>query len=88
MTDIFAYLGGVFLMISFLPQIVKSAQTRSMGDFSWGLLVATAASALSYEVYAVQLGLFPVIIMNGVFLVTVFWAMAMKWRYDGVASAG
>ena len=83
MADIFAYLGGVFLMISFLPQIVKSTRTRSMGDFSWGLLAATAASALSYEVYAIQLGLWPIIIMNGVFLVTVVCAMVMKWRYDG-----
>nr|WP_321249019.1 PQ-loop domain-containing transporter [uncultured Ruegeria sp.] len=84
MADLFGYFGGLFLMISFFPQIVKSARSKSMRDISWGLLTATIASALSYEIYAIMLNLTPVIIMNGVFLVSVAIAMAMKWRFDGI----
>ncbi len=83
MADLFGYLGGMFLMISFLPQIIKSARSRSMQDISWGLLAATLASALSYQAYAILLNLIPVVIMNGVFLVSVAVAAMMKWRFDG-----
>ena len=82
MTEFFGYAGGAFLMISFLPQLIKSARTRSMQDLSWGMLLATFASAVSYEIYAYLLGLTPVVIMNGIFLLSLATAMTMKWRFD------
>ena len=82
LVDFLGYAAGAFLMFSFVPQIVKSAGTRSMRDFSWGMLSATAASAICYELYALSLSLTPVLIMNGIFLVSVLLAMGMKWRFD------
>ena len=82
MIDFLGYAAGIFLMVSFLPQIIKSARTRSMRDFSWGMLAATATSALFYELYAVSLSLTPVIIMNGTFLLSISVAMAMKWQFE------
>ena len=80
--DFFGYAAGTFLMISFLPQIIKSARRRSMVDFSWGMLWATAASAFFYELYALSLSLTPVLVMNGTFLLSVVVAMLMKWRFE------
>lgn len=79
--DLLGYAGGVFLMVSFLPQIVKSMRTRSMEDLSWGMLLASAASGFFYELYAFFLGLTPVVIMNGVFLASVLIAIGMKYRF-------
>ena len=87
MIDMLGYAGGVFLMISFLPQIIKSMRTRSMGDLSWGMLFASAASGFFYELYAVLLGLTPVVIMNGVFLVSVLIAIVMKYQFSREISA-
>ena len=80
--DFFGYAAGIFLMISFLPQIIKSARRRSMADFSWAFLWATAASALFYELYALSLSLTPVLVMNGIFLLSVIVAMLMKWQFE------
>ncbi len=82
MVDLLGYAGGVFLMISFLPQIIKSIQTESMGDLSWGMLGASAASGFFYEIYAFLLGLTPVVIMNGIFVASVLTAMLMKANFD------
>ena len=80
--DFLGYAAGSFLMISFLPQIIKSARTRSMIDFSWLMLAATAMSALFYQLYAISLSLTPVILMNGAFLLSVIFAMIMKWWFE------
>lgn len=82
MVDLLGYAAGVFLMMSFLPQIIKAARTRSLLDFSWGMLAATATSALFYELYALALGLTPVIFMNGTFFLSVLVVMVMKWRFE------
>lgn len=82
MIEIFAYIGGIAAMLSFLPQVHMSWQTRSTSDISWLMLFITLVSAGGYEVYALGLGLVPVIIMNAVFLATVLLLMAMKWKFD------
>ncbi|SLN20019.1 PQ loop repeat protein [Falsiruegeria litorea R37] len=82
MVDLLGYLGGVFLMISFLPQIFKSMRTRSMTDLSWGTLAASGLSGAFYEAYAFFLGLTPVLIMNGVFVASIICAMVMKYQFD------
>lgn len=53
-----------------------------MVDFSWGMLFATATSALFYQIYAISLSLTPVLFMNGTFFLSVLFAMIMKWRFE------
>lgn len=69
--DLIGYAAGFFLMWSFLPQLVKTVRTRRTEDLSVAMLSVTLVSALLYEAYAAILGLTPVIIMNGVFALTV-----------------
>ena len=80
--DILGYLAGICLMVSFTPQVWKMFTTRSTKDVSWLMLVMTLATAMLYEIYAYLLGLVPVMIMNGLFGVTVGWALVLKARYD------
>ena len=82
MIDLFAYIGGLFAMISFVPQIHKSLRTRSTGDISWLLLVTTLISIVAYEIYALLLWLVPVILMNGIFIATVVLMIGIKWQLD------
>lgn len=80
--DLSGYLGGFFLMLSFLPQLYKSWKTKSTEDLSWGLLWITLASAICYQVYAVLLELNPVVVMNGIFMALVLLQIKLKYYYE------
>ena len=81
MVDAWGYAGGFFLMLSYFPQLARSLRTKAMDDLSWGLLIATAVSGVCYEVYALLLGLTPVVIMNGIFTLSVLVTMAFKVKF-------
>lgn len=49
---------------------------------SMSMLVLTLASAIRYEVYAALLGLWPVLVMNGIFGLLVIVEIARKARFD------
>jgi uncharacterized protein with PQ loop repeat len=80
--DIVAYVAGVFLMFSFLPQVIQSGRTKKRRAISWGMLLFLLLSGILYEVYAIALDWVPVILMNGIFTVTVFVQMCMTLIYD------
>lgn len=71
-------------MMSFVPQIWKSLRTQSTKDISWLMLLTTLISVTSYEIYAAALGLLPVVIMNGMFIISAIVLMAIKYRFDGM----
>lgn len=71
-TDLIGYAAGLFSMWSFLPQLFKTVRTRRAEDISVAMLCITLIAVLLYEVYAIRLHLTPVIVMNGIFAVTVF----------------
>ena len=81
-TDLIGYLAGLLLALCFLPQVVKTWRMRHAGDVSMGMLLLTLASAVLYEVYAALLGLWPVLVMNGIFGVLVMIEIALKLRFD------
>ncbi len=77
-----AYLGGLFTMLSFIPQINLSIKTKKTNDISWGLLFFTLLSGVFYELYAVSLLLKPVILMNGIFIIMVIVLISLKYIYE------
>jgi MtN3 and saliva related transmembrane protein len=82
--DLIGYAAGLCVMISFVPQLIKMQRSGSAQDLSWLMLVMTFVSAILYEIYAVLLGLIPVVVMNGIFGLTVFVGMILKVRLTGV----
>ncbi len=83
LTDFVGYFAGVCLALSFLPQVVKTVRLRHADDVSMGMLSLSLAAAAGYEIYAWQLGLTPVIIMNAVFLALVLTEIILKITFDG-----
>ena len=77
MLDSIGYAAGFFLMWSFLPQVIKTATPRSTEGLSVAMLAITLISGVLYEIYAFLLGLMPVIIMNGVFVLLVTLQLTM-----------
>lgn len=77
MIDAIGYFAGLFLMMSFAPQVYKTIKTKSVHDISLLLLLFTIISAILYEIYAVSLNLIPVMIMNGIFTVLVLFELIL-----------
>jgi len=79
--DILAYIAGVILMMSYFPQLIKSLKNKKVDDLSLLMLVATLTSSILYEIYSYMLHLIPVIIMNGIFTISVLLQLILKIRY-------
>ena len=64
-TDLVGYVAGVLLALSFLPQVVKTFRVKHADDVAMGMLLLSLGAAIGYEIYAWQLQLWPVLVMNG-----------------------
>ena len=84
--DLMGYLGGIFLMISFLPQVIKTWKSKEADQISIFLLILTLLSGVFYNIYAFMLDLVPVIVMNSIFIVLVLIQLIMTLRYGGAKS--
>ena len=82
MTEVIGYLAGFFLMLCFLPQVIKTWQLKHADDVSMWMLILTLGSVVLYEIYAWLLGLWPVIIMNGIFGLLVTLEIGLKLHND------
>ena len=80
--DILAYLAGVILTVSYLPQLFKTLKDKKVEDLSLLMLIATFTSSILYEAYAYLLNLIPVVIMNGIFTFSVLIQIILKIKYS------
>lgn len=80
--DLLAYAAGTITAVCFLPQIYQTLRTRRANDVSLSMLLLTIASLILYEIYALVLSLWPVVIMNAVALVLVGVEVILKLYFD------
>ncbi len=81
--DLIGYAAGAILAICFLPQVWQTWKTRRADDVSFWMILLTLLSAVLYEIYAALLGLWPVVIMNGIFAVLVATQLGLKIIFSG-----
>jgi len=53
-----------FATISFLPQVIKSYQSKSTKDLSWGWLASFSLGVLLWLIYGLMINSTPVILAN------------------------
>ena len=82
--NIAGYLGGIFIMISFVPQVIKSYKTKSVADLSMGMILATLIGTLFWIAYGFLIKGSPVVVMNSIFGIIVLYQLYLKIKYDGV----
>ncbi len=80
--DIIGYLGGIFIMVSFIPQVVKSYKTRSVKDLSIWMIIATLIGTGFWLAYGVLISAKPIIIMNSIFGVIVLYQLFLKIKHE------
>ena len=80
--EIIGYLGGIFIMVSFIPQVIKSYKTRSVGDLSLWMIVATLVGTIFWVTYGYLIKGMPVLIMNIIFGIIVVFQLFLKIKYE------
>jgi MtN3 and saliva related transmembrane protein len=67
--DVMGYLGSFLTSITFVPQVYKAWQTKSVGDLSRWMVVIVITSASVWLTYGIAIASGPVIIANSVVLI-------------------
>ncbi len=80
--DIIGYLGGLFIMISFIPQVIKSYKTKSVADLSIGMILATIIGTIFWIIYGVLINSMPITVMNGIFGIIVLYQLYLKIKHS------
>jgi len=79
--DLIGYLGSFLSCITFIPQVYKTWQTKSVGDLSLTMMFIVFTSTIVWLVYAFALMLWPVIIANGIIGVLSAMLIYFKFAY-------
>ncbi|HYE54496.1 MAG TPA: SemiSWEET family transporter [Chitinophagaceae bacterium] len=75
-------LAGAFLSgVTFIPQVYKAWQTRSVGDLSIWMILIVLTSVIVWLVYGIYLNLLPVIIANATILVLALMLLIFKLTF-------
>lgn len=75
------YLGSFLTAITFIPQVYKSWQTKSVGDLSSWMIFIVLSSTIVWLVYAFAIQSGPVIVANAVVLLLTLVLLYLKIRF-------
>lgn len=77
---------GAFLTsVTFIPQVYKAWQTKSVGDLSTWTVSIVITSAAVWLVYGVYLDLLPVMIANSIILVLAVLLLYFKLTFKKIS---
>ena len=79
--DILGYLGGSLVVISLLPQAIKSWKTKLTRDISLWRYIIYSVGLILWVAYAVIIHNGPVALMNGLGLLLALSILYLKIRY-------
>ncbi len=75
------YFGSFLTSITFVPQVYKAWQTKSVGDLSRWMIVIVLTSAGVWLVYGIAIRSGPVIVANSVVLIFAFVLLYFTFRF-------
>lgn len=75
------YLGSFLTSITFIPQVYKSWQTKSVGDLSVWMILIIISSAVVWLVYGVSIMSGPVIVANSMVFVMTLTLLIFKFSF-------
>ncbi len=79
--DYLGYLGSFLTSITFVPQVYKAWQTKSVGDLSKWMVLIVIASASIWLVYGIAIKSGPVIVANTVVLIFVLVLLYFTFKF-------
>ena len=83
-TKLFTIIGlaaGTLTTIAFLPQVIKTWQSKSAKDISLGMFSTFCTGVFLWIVYGLSIGDLPILIANIVTFVLAFTILVFKFKY-------
>ena len=75
------FLAGLLTTASFLPQVIKTYQTKRAEDFNLAFMLLFTLGLIFWLVYGIIIQEWPIILANSVTLVLNFILLGMKLKY-------
>lgn len=76
------HFGALLSSITFIPQVYKVWQSRSVGDLSLTMMLIVFTSTIVWLIYGITLSLWPVIVANSIIcflsLLLIYFKFAFK----------
>ncbi len=82
--EIFGYIAGLLTLIAYLPQTIKTIQTRHTKDLSLSTFVIVGISALLWTIYGISQVIPAIWVTNGVVTVCSSIIVLIKLQNDSV----
>ncbi len=79
--DVLGYSAGILVVISLLPQVIKSWKTKSTKDISLWRYIIYVTGLVLWITYAGIIQNGPVAVMNGVGLVFAVFILCLKFKH-------
>lgn len=72
---------GTLTTVAFVPQVVKTWQSKSTADISFGMFLLFSLGLLLWLLYGIAIHSTPIIVANSVTLVLAVIILVLKIRY-------
>jgi MtN3 and saliva related transmembrane protein len=79
--NILGYIAGLLTTIAFLPQVIKTWESKSAADLSLGMFAIFCCGVLLWLLYGLLLGKFPIILANAATLILASTLLYFKLKY-------
>lgn len=81
LTTTLGLVAGVLTTIAYLPQLIKTWQSKSADDLSWSMLIILCAGIILWLVYGFSIRDIPIVAANIVTFVLASIILVLKIRY-------
>lgn len=79
--NILGLIAGTLTTIAFLPQLLKTWQSKSAKDVSLVMMITFSVGIFLWIIYGFAIGAMPIIVCNAVTLVLALMILVLKIRY-------
>tara|TARA_B100000676_G_C17413944_1_gene501151 strand:- start:216 stop:494 length:279 start_codon:yes stop_codon:yes gene_type:complete len=85
-SEIFGYLGMVFLTITLIPQLIRVFKTKRAADLSYIFLSINVLTCVFFLIYGILLSETPLIIANTIVILQTLTLIFLKNKYHNPVS--
>lgn len=78
--DVIGSAAGTLTTIAFIPQVIRAWRTKSVGDFSFWMLLAFTTGVALWTLYGVVTDALPLVVTNGITLLLASILLGIKLR--------
>ena len=79
--EVAGHTGALLSSITFIPQVYKAWQSKSVGDLSLTMMVIVFTSTIIWLVYGISLNLWPVITANTIICLLSLMLLYFKFTF-------